>query len=55
MKKSRFSEEKIIAILKQAEAGMKVSELAASTVSRRRRFTTGRQSTAVSTSRNCGG
>lgn len=28
MKKSRFSEEKIIAILKQAEAGMKVSELA---------------------------
>lgn len=28
MKKSRFSEEKIIAILKQAEAGMKVAELA---------------------------
>ena len=27
MKKSRFSEEKIIAILKQAEAGVKVAEL----------------------------
>jgi putative transposase len=27
MKKSRFSEEKIISVLKQAEAGMKVSEL----------------------------
>ena len=27
MKKSRFSEEKIIAVLKQAEAGVKVSEL----------------------------
>ena len=28
MKKSRFSEEKIIALLKQAEAGVKMSELA---------------------------
>ena len=28
MKKSRFSEEKIIAVLKQAEAGVKMSELA---------------------------
>ena len=28
MKKSRFSEEKIIALLKQAEAGVKLSELA---------------------------
>ena len=27
MKKSRFSEQKIIAVLKQAEAGVKVSEL----------------------------
>ena len=27
MKKSRFSEEKIISILKQAEAGVKVTEL----------------------------
>ena len=27
MKKSRFSEEKIIAVLKQAEAGVKVAEL----------------------------
>ena len=27
MKKSRFSEEKIISVLKQAEAGVKVSEL----------------------------
>jgi putative transposase len=28
MKKSRFSEEKIIAVLQQAEAGVKVAELA---------------------------
>jgi putative transposase len=28
MKKSRFSEEKIIAVLKQGEAGVKMSELA---------------------------
>jgi putative transposase len=28
MKKSRFAEERIIAILKQAEAGVKISELA---------------------------
>jgi putative transposase len=28
MKKSRFSEEKIIAVLKQGEAGVKVTELA---------------------------
>ena len=28
MKKSRFSEEKIIAVLKQAEAGVKMAELA---------------------------
>jgi putative transposase len=28
VKKSRFSEEKIIAVLKQAEAGVKMSELA---------------------------
>jgi putative transposase len=28
MKKSRFSEEKIIAILKQAESGLRVAELA---------------------------
>ncbi len=28
MKKSRFSEEKIIAVLKQAEAGVKMTELA---------------------------
>ena len=28
MKKSRFSEEKIIAVLKQAEAGVKIAELA---------------------------
>jgi putative transposase len=28
MKKSRFSEEKIIALLKQAEAGVKMAELA---------------------------
>jgi hypothetical protein len=27
MKKSRFSEEKIIAVLKQAEAGVKVAQL----------------------------
>ena len=27
MKKSRFSEEKIIAVLKQAEAGVKTAEL----------------------------
>jgi putative transposase len=27
VKKSRFSEEKIIAVLKQAEAGAKISEL----------------------------
>lgn len=44
MKKSRFSEEKIIEVLKQAEAGVKVGELvrkhgvSASNSARSRRF-----------------
>ena len=41
MKKARFSEEKIIRILKQQEAGMKVADLARSMASVRPRSTTG--------------
>jgi putative transposase len=54
MKKSRFNEEKIIALLKQAEAGVKVAELIRKHGSANRRFTTGRPSTAAWMSRSCG-
>lgn len=46
MKRSRFSEEQIIAILKEQEAGMATAQFAAATGSARRRFTSGRRSMA---------
>lgn len=54
MKKSRFSEEKIIAVLKQAEASVKVSGWSASTASRMPRSTTERPSKVGWTSPSCG-
>ena len=47
MKRARFTEEQIIGVLKEHEAGAKTADLAASTVSRKRRCTTGRPSTAA--------
>ena len=46
MKRSRFSEEQIIAILKEQEAGMARRTCAAATGSARRRFTSGNRSMA---------
>jgi len=45
MKKSKFNETKILAILKEAEAGMAVSEISPSMAYRVRPFTTGRANT----------
>jgi hypothetical protein len=45
MKKSRFSEEQIIGILKQHEAGVKTAEGAVSTGSAQRRSMAGSRST----------
>ena len=45
MKGKRFSEEQIIAVLKESEAGAKTKDLAVGMASRSRRFTTGRPST----------
>lgn len=50
MKRGRFLEEQIIAVLKEHEAGAKTADRRASTGSRRRRFTTGMPNTAAITS-----
>ena len=47
MRKSRFSEEQIIQILKAAEAGQKVADLVRNTASASTRFTAGGRSTAA--------
>lgn len=44
--KKRFTEEQIIGVLKEAEAGLKPAELCRDTASRRPPTTTGRQSLA---------
>jgi hypothetical protein len=46
MKKSRFSEEQIIGVLKQHEAGVKTAELCRGMGSARRRSTSGSRSMA---------
>ena len=46
MKRGRFSEEQIVGILKEHEAGRKMAELARSTASAKPRCTAGRVSTA---------
>ena len=51
MKGSRFSEEQIIGVLREHEAGAKTEESAAATGSRARPFTSGKPSTAGSTYR----
>ena len=45
MKSKRFTEEQIIAVLKEAEAGAKTKELCRNTGYRRRPSITGRRST----------
>ena len=45
--KKRFTEEQIIAVLKEAEAGTKVSDLSRNTALPRLRSTTGKQSSAA--------
>ena len=47
MKKSRYTEEQIIGILKQHEAGVKTADFAGSTGSATLRSTTGSRSTAA--------
>jgi len=42
MKLTRFTEEQIIGVLKEAEAGAKTAEMAGGTGCRKRRFTTGK-------------
>lgn len=51
MKNSRFSEEQIIGVLKEAEAGMKVADVCRKTAYRTRRSTRGEAATAAWTSR----
>ena len=55
MKRKRFTEEQIVGVLREHEAGAKTGDLAASTESRKRRCTTGRPSTAGWTCRRPGG
>ena len=47
MKRTRFTEEQIIGVLKEHEAGAKTADLARKHGVSKRRFTTGRPSTAA--------
>lgn len=46
-KRERFTEEQIIAVMKEHETGAKTADLANSTASRKRRVTTGKPSLAT--------
>ena len=47
MKRGRFTEEQIVAVLREHEAGAELPTWLLSTASRKRRCTTGKQSTAA--------
>ena len=55
MKGSRFSEEQIIGVLREHEAGAKTEEISGATGSRARPSTSGKQNTAGSTSQRHAG
>jgi hypothetical protein len=55
MKRSKFSDEQVLAIVKEGEAGRKVADLVAPTGSPSRPITAGRRSTAGWSSVRCSG